>query len=407
MRNHNKSVWSAVAGLLLSGAAPVFGGGIEVPMQDARAAGQADAFTAQANDPSAIFYNPAGLTQLHGTNISVGAFYLQPEFHFHGDNGSNQRQSLPAVLPHIYAESDFGLNRFRFGLGINNTFGINEDWGGTAPLRTIVDQAQLAVIDIAPTVAYQINKDISLGMAFNIYYGDLLLTRQVTLGAPPVPEGKFHLRADAVSFGVTPGFLWKINDQNSIGAYYRSPFSLNFDGDAQVRIPGAATIGPSPAKAALELPQSAGIGYAFRPIKPLKVEADVIWTDWHAVNQLQIHSPNPAFNGSTIPAHWNSGFTYRVGTEYMLTDRWAVRGGYAYSQNAVPNSTFSPLVPDSNYDLFSLGAGYSTPVWDFNVAALYIYRERHHVAGSVNSPLVDGSWNNEMFGLMATVTLKL
>jgi len=65
------------------------GGGIEVPMQGARASGQADAFTAQADDPSAIFYNPAGLTQLRGTQISAGLYFLQPEFHLDADSGAD------------------------------------------------------------------------------------------------------------------------------------------------------------------------------------------------------------------------------------------------------------------------------------------------------------------------------
>src|SRR5581483_1118627 len=88
---------AAIAGLMALPADSVFAGGIEVPMQSARASAQADAFTAQADDPSAIFYNPAGLTQLHGTNISAGAYYLQPEFHFSGDDGSGERMGLPTV----------------------------------------------------------------------------------------------------------------------------------------------------------------------------------------------------------------------------------------------------------------------------------------------------------------------
>jgi long-chain fatty acid transport protein len=386
---------------------PALGGGIEVPMQDGRAAGEADAFTAQADDASAIFYNPAGLTQLHGTNISAGAYLLQPEFHFEGVNGSNQRMSLPSVLPHLYAESDFGLERWRFGLGLNNVFGINEDWGGTGVLRTLVDEAQLSVINLAPTAAYKIDDHLSVGMAFNIYYGSILLTRNVVLAAPPVPQGHFHFRGDAVAFGVTPSVMWKINDQNSFGAYYRSPFSLDFDGHASLTVPGPATIGPSKANASLSFPQSVGFGYAYRPIKPLKLETDVIWTDWHAVKQLTFNSSDPHFNGQSLPAHWESGFTYRLGGEYQLNDHWALRAGYAYSQDAVPTSTFSPIVPDSNYHLFALGAGYSTARWGIDVAGQYIYRERHHVLNDVNSPTVDGEWSNEIFGLMTTFTLKL
>src|SRR5580704_13005300 len=104
---HNRLLLAGWVSCLLAGEI-AFGGGIEVPMQGSRAAGQADAFTAQADDPSAIFYNPAGLTQLHGTQITAGAYYLQPLFKFEADSGDSERMTLPTVLPHLYAESDFG-----------------------------------------------------------------------------------------------------------------------------------------------------------------------------------------------------------------------------------------------------------------------------------------------------------
>lgn len=389
-------------GLLVSTA---HGGAIDVPMQSGKAAGMADAFTAQADDPSAIFYNPAGLTQLQGTNASGGVYLLQPEFNFDGDNGSNESMNLPSVLPHFYAESDLGTKRFRVGLGINNVFGINEDWGNTGPLRFDVNKAQLSVLSIAPTAAYQFTPKLSMGLAFNIYYSQLLLTRNVLLGAPPTPEGQFHLRGSATSFGVTPGILYKIDDRNTIGAYYRSPFSLNYQGNAQLRVPGVETIGPSPVYSQLDLPMSAGIGYMIRPIDRLKIETDLIWTDWHATDELPIHSSNPAFNKQTIPAHWMSGFTGRIGAQYQLSQSWAVRAGYAYGSNAVPGSTFSPIVPDSAYNLFAVGLGYHRPHWGVDVAYQFIYRLDRQIEGSVDSPSVNGRWSNTIHGLMLTLNV--
>src|SRR5207302_1346108 len=132
-------------------------------------------FTAQADDPSAIFYNPSGLTQLHGTNVSAGAYFLFPIFRDVGPNG-NEEMRLPTVLPHVYAESDFGLERWRFGVGVNNLFGINEDYGDKGPLRTLADKARLCVINFAPAVAYEVNDHLSVGAALNIYYGQLELS---------------------------------------------------------------------------------------------------------------------------------------------------------------------------------------------------------------------------------------
>ncbi len=407
MRHHNHRDWLAGIALFLLTAPRAFGGGIEVPMQGSRAAGQADAFTAQADDPSAIFYNPAGLTQLHGTQLSAGAYYLQPLFHFKGDDGSNERMNLPTVLPHLYAESDFDLERWRFGLGVNDVFGINEDYGNKGPLRTLVDKAQLEVVNIAPTLAYQVDDHLSLGIAFNVYYGYLNLERSAVLAAPPVPEGSFRLHGNDFAFGVTPGVMYKINEQSQIGAYYRSPFTLDFDGKARVTSSVIPEIGPSKAHAPLSFPQSFGVGYAYRPTPPWVVEADVIWTDWHVVDRLRIHSSNPAFNNQTLPADWKSGFTFRLGTQYKFSEHWLVRGGYAYGQTSVPQSTFSPLVPDSNYHLAALGLGYTTDRWDLDLAYNFIYRERRHIHNDVNSPTVDGTWDNQIHGLMLTFTLKL
>src|SRR5262249_7363384 len=56
--------------------------GFDAPDQDAFAVGRGLAVTATADNPSAVFYNPAGLTQLPGNNLSAGlyAISLQPQY---------------------------------------------------------------------------------------------------------------------------------------------------------------------------------------------------------------------------------------------------------------------------------------------------------------------------------------
>ncbi|MGZ4975154.1 MAG: hypothetical protein ACXWDN_20520 [Limisphaerales bacterium] len=52
----------------------LFAVGIQVPDQDAFATARGGAFVATADNPSAIYYNPAGISQLDGINASAG-FY--------------------------------------------------------------------------------------------------------------------------------------------------------------------------------------------------------------------------------------------------------------------------------------------------------------------------------------------
>jgi len=71
--------WKMLAALLvlLFTASTSFAAGFRLPEAGAKAMGMGFAFTAQADDPSAIYFNPAGLTQLQGTNLMLGVTYVR------------------------------------------------------------------------------------------------------------------------------------------------------------------------------------------------------------------------------------------------------------------------------------------------------------------------------------------
>lgn len=381
-------------------------GAIDIPQQGARAGGQGEAFAAQADDPSAIFYNPAGLTQLQGTNAMAGSTLFLPDWEFDADNGDQTNMRLPSLLPYVYTETDFGLENFRFGLGVNNTFGLNEEWGHRGPVTPLVEQSHLFTFNLAPSVAWQITDYLSVGVDLDIYWGDIELSRSVPLGAG-MPTGHFHYRGQDAAIGTTPGIMWKIDDRNTIAAVYRSPFDMGYSGDARVKTRGLPEVGPSHTHVDLNFPQMATLAYAMRPIKPLKLETDIVWTDWSTVRETTLSSSNPAFN-QVIKDDWKSGFSFRFGVQYDLTQQWALRAGYAYGQDAVPADTFSPLVPDSNYHLFSVGVGYKlNDHLDVDAAYQFIFRENRHISGGEYAPTVDGTWKNNFNVLMLGATLTL
>ena len=113
----------AASALLAAASIPAYGGGIEVPMQDSRAAAQADAFTASADDAAAIFYNPACMTLSRGTQVSIGELTFFPDWHFDATGGGSESMRFLSYLPHVYASSDLGTERLRVGVGVSNEFG--------------------------------------------------------------------------------------------------------------------------------------------------------------------------------------------------------------------------------------------------------------------------------------------
>ena len=60
--------------LLLAAAASLHANGFYIPVQDPFAASRGNAFVATADRPSAVFYNPAGLTQLDSAAVHLGVY---------------------------------------------------------------------------------------------------------------------------------------------------------------------------------------------------------------------------------------------------------------------------------------------------------------------------------------------
>ena len=406
MMNHGIALWRAACALaVVIGVVPAaWGGGFQVPTQSARAAGQGDAFTAQADDPSAIYYNPAGLTQLTGTLLSVGLYSIFPDFGFEGEgdvgDASNRER---AFIPHFYLCSDLGQEDWRFGLGVNSVFGLSEDWGDDSPLRQSVTEASLSVVNIAPAVSYRVDEHLSFGAALNIYYGDLELNSRLPF--PAGPEGRARVEGDDFAVGFTVGALWRINDRHALGLVYRSPFQLDLEGSSKIDRSGLPRIGPSNTNASLELPQIIVAGYAFRPSRRLTLEADVQWADWDTFDQVPLESDDPRF--SSLPPRvfdFDSSFTFRFGVQYQLDRTWTLRGGYVYSPTSAPERTFTPAIVDLDTHVFTAGVGYNQPRWSLDLAYRFILGVDRDVNDSINSP--PGEYSDQTHAVILTMTVR-
>jgi hypothetical protein len=91
--------------------------GFALIQQGTAAMAQGNAFVAEANDPSAIFYNPAGLNQLKRPEIYINTTYNVPDREFHGPNGEfAQTNHRLFRTPSIYLVYPFH-DRIAAGIG--------------------------------------------------------------------------------------------------------------------------------------------------------------------------------------------------------------------------------------------------------------------------------------------------
>jgi len=369
---------------------PSYADGFRLLDQGTAAIGQGSAFAAQADDPSALYYNPAGMPQLPGVQLYTGVNLIGSSTSFTNLQGAtasggptgaiiNPPQSflyltwsLSDVIPSSNPFSNLSL-----GIGVNVPFGLQTNYSSTGPLANVATHAELPLLDIKPTAAYRVTPYLSFGVGLDIYtfsslFGDGQAEQKriagpefALLGIPPGSVLEVNGVDTAVGFNlstlITPFRTTDGKPRLNIGLVYRSPVTLNLDGDFRVNAMRAAD-----AKIQLKLPWVFTGAIAWWPVRDdkheWKVEVDVDHADWSSFKNLDVSLSN----GVTLPfpQNWTSTYVVMAGTEFKwlapgsLTG-WeiAARGGYFHSATPVPSRTFAAAIPDSDLNAFSVGLG--------------------------------------------------
>jgi long-chain fatty acid transport protein len=154
---------------LLSGISPsVFANGMRLVSQDAFAAARGEAFVATADNPSAIYYNPAGITQLEGNQLRAGAniLYFDPTFQPPSDSDKSGStydiQYNVGIAPQTYYTRSWGSSPVCVGLGLYAPYGASVTWPQDTGFRTVALEGSLLHIRANPVVAVELAPGFSL-----------------------------------------------------------------------------------------------------------------------------------------------------------------------------------------------------------------------------------------------------
>ena len=416
--------------------------------QGAVAAGQGNAFAAQADDASAIHYNPAGLSQVNGVQIVTGTTLLGGSIKTNSSTGIDSRGDFGGSVAfpppsHSYVSANLGslgrdgLSNVTVGLGLTSPFGLNTRFLLDGPFNTAVTSAALPLIDIKPTVAYKINDQLAIGVGADIYTFASFLRqghaemKQVGDGA--LSGASVELNGKGTGAGATVSLLYTPlrNDNGkpitSIGLVYRTQAVLPLSGSLLVN--GAKVDDGS---ANLVLPQIYTGAIAIWPVRTIerewKVEIDVDYVGWKSHRDLDIHLSS----GGVIPQprQWKSVPVVAIGTEFKwLNPEWlphwdvVVRSGYTRTENPVPDRTFNPGTISLSANTLSIGAGFlcqgqgrflgmvpcggTSAFWPkaigFDVAFQEWFYEPRTVSGNLN-PTVNGTY--DAYVHLGTVSAK-
>ena len=208
--------------------------GIRISDQDPEATARGNAFTATADNPSAIYYNPAGITQLKGNNASIGAYGIFLNSDYKGNGVSQSTKDEIQGVPQLYYTLTLEKYPVSFGLGLYSPYGLSLEWPDKSPFRTLATKGNITYLTLNPVVAWRIHPTLSIAAGPTLNYGETDLRRGI-IPFPFNPGDQFRFKGNDTDLGFNAGILWQPHQKISFGASYRSETTMDFDGRSSTK----------------------------------------------------------------------------------------------------------------------------------------------------------------------------
>jgi len=355
-----------------------------IDSMDGKATGMADAFTAIADDPAAVYYNPAGMVQLDGTRISTGLTFVDIRDATFKSNGTSlfgtaghttDARPTQAYIPNLFMTHKVS-DSLSLGMGMYSNIGLSTHWPDGWEGRYISGgtDAMIETITLNPAAAYRVHKKLSLSGGFVLQKAEVQLQNKysVVVGETVYPDATMKLTADdQVSYGYNLAFLAWLTDDVKLGMSYRSAMRHDLDGTFKLYgTPGAAGDMKDDISTVITLPALLCTGIAYTK-GPLALDFDIVYVQWSNIHDMKVDFDT--LPDSDTPKKWNNTWNYRLGGSYNLTEAFALRTGVEYSQNPIPDSTVEPTTPTNDRWRLCLGGGYKTGNLTLDLAYNYIY----------------------------------
>jgi long-chain fatty acid transport protein len=381
--NLGKSVWhgnSVVLAIIV--AASLFccctslarASGFALMQQGTAAMGQGNAFVAEANDASAIFYNPAGLNQIKTAQVYQGSIFNVPDRDYSG--GGQDSQTNHRLYRALTAYVAIPVHdRIALGFGFFSPFGMGTVWPPTWAGRYITTFSKLQTYNLNPVISVKVLDNLSLAAGFDVLWSKVRLKRKipVVFRGRTLPDGETEFTGEGSGAGYNLGLHYEPLTGVKLGVAYRSQIKVNHSGgftsSLPVPLPGGVA---TSAEAALVYPPSLTAGIAYSRFKPFTVEFDATWTGWSSYSKQKVFLDTPVTPGVTTlttPKNWHDTWAFRFGANYEVNDWMKLRAGYVYDLTPIPDSSFDPGVPDANRHIFTVGQ--DLKIWHFTLGIAY------------------------------------
>lgn len=392
---------------------PVFAEGYQVNVLSAKQTGMGHVGAGMKLGAESMHFNPAGLVFLNNNvDLSVGfsGIFSQAKYK---DGDYSAKTDNPVGTP-VYAYAGYRIfDNLAAGISLTTPYGNSLKWPNNWKGAHLIQDISLKSYVIQPTLSYKILDKLSIGVGMQIAFGNVELSRALLpVGALVAVPGFGPDYADVVAvsatlegkskikLGYNIGVMYDVCDQVTIGLSYRSRIrmkvkegtaSLDYASDRVKAVLDALGKIPPLDKgtfhAQLPLPSNTTLGVSYRPAERWELALDLQYVGWSAYDSLNVVFNEKVLQIQDIKAEKNykNTMTYRIGAQYMATERLDVRMGLYYDQSPIRKHNYNPETPGMGKIGVSTGLSFE-PYRNLQIDFAFLYIQGIGRDGSYPDP---------------------
>ena len=364
------------------------------------------------DDVSAIHFNPAGMTLLHGLQTTVAGTYVSLDIDYKGLNGARENgRDKPASIPAAFLSYQVNDSLW-LGLAITSPYGMRIRYGSDWSENQRGISGSVTTVDINPNIAWKVNDYISIGGGVSALWTHSkiksgLPAKQTQAlpaalggGSLDIPlGGQFEYKGSDWMFTYNLGLMVSPTEDLRFGVSYRSSAHVTARGDYYIR-GNAVMNGEGDGKGRLQTPETVYISATWKPIQKLRLSGLARWANWKKFENMRFSMDNlsnlhatqgamdlaqsfpPALAQGAIGAiqsklgnvnienNWKAAWLFSLGADLDVTDQWTIRGGVALETAPIKQQNLrTALIPDTKRLWLTCGLSWKpTPKWQVDMA---------------------------------------
>lgn len=374
-----KKLGLTVAGVSLMGFS-AFGAGFALYEGSASGTALGGAVMGKAVDASAVFYNPATMSDFTNTIVTLGLVTEHPTADT-SINGRHGRKMDPGafVLPHVYVVQPLPYD-FSFGVGLAPEFGLGTHYNHDWEMAWNTQDTLVEGIVVNPNVSYRVTDKWSVAAGFRLLY---FTFEQHSAPQTPIGPMSNHLKGNNgfSDWGWELSTRYKFTDSISAGILYKSYIDTSVRGSNHTStgnpyLQQAALMNSGSAGADIRLPQSVTIGGNWDVTETVHLGTALTWTEWSSLDKIAFNLPGGT---KTTQLNWNDVFRVGLGGSWDFHENFSLLGSYVYDIDPCshrPNNG-STMLPPGDRHIATLGLQWHWGNFDLTVCYGLVFMTSH------------------------------